>query len=77
MSWDFVYRMEDVLDLYAESYDPLCPVVCFDERPVQLVVETRVPIAPAPGRPERFDYEYRCVNFMSYAGSASTAPGCT
>lgn len=59
MSWDFVYRMEDVLDLYAEPYDPLRPVVCFDERPVQLVDETRVPIAPAPGRRERFDYEYR------------------
>jgi transposase len=51
--------MEDVLDLYAEAYDPLRPVVCFDERPVQLVAETRVPIAPAPGRRERFDYEYR------------------
>jgi hypothetical protein len=51
--------MEDVLDLYAEAYDPLRPVVCFDERPVQLVDETRVPIAPAPGRRERFDYEYR------------------
>jgi transposase len=51
--------MEDVLDLYAEPYDPLRPVVCFDERPVQLVDETRVPIPPAPGRRERFDYEYR------------------
>ena len=51
--------MEDVLDLYAEAYDPLRPVVCFDERPVQLVDETRVPMARAPGRGERFDYEYR------------------
>ena len=59
VSWDFVYRMEDVLDLYAEPDDPLRPVVCFDERPVQLVDETRVPIAPAPGRRERFNYEYR------------------
>lgn len=42
VSWDFVYRMEDVLDLYAEPYDSLRPVVCFDERPVQLVDETRV-----------------------------------
>ena len=24
-------RMEDVLDLYAEPYDPQRPVVCFDE----------------------------------------------
>jgi hypothetical protein len=30
---DFVWRMEDVLDLYAEPYDPQRPVVCFDEQP--------------------------------------------
>ena len=51
--------MEDVLDLYAEPYDPQRPVVCFDERPVQLVAETRTPIPPAPGRPQRYDYEYQ------------------
>jgi hypothetical protein len=26
--------MEDVLDLYAEAPDPMRPVVCFDESPV-------------------------------------------
>ena len=31
MSAEFVARMEDVLDLYAEPYDPQRPVVCFDE----------------------------------------------
>lgn len=51
--------MEDVLDLYEEPYDGRRPVVCFDERPVQLVDETRTRIEPAPGRRERFDYEYR------------------
>src|SRR5246500_5868140 len=30
---DFVARMEDVLDLYAEAPDPRRPVVCFDESP--------------------------------------------
>lgn len=59
MSWDFVCRMEDVLDLYHEPYDPLLPVVCFDEVPYQLIGETRTPVAAAPGRRERFDYEYR------------------
>jgi hypothetical protein len=29
---EFVARMEDVLDLYAEAPDPKRPVVCFDER---------------------------------------------
>ncbi len=51
--------MEDVLDLYAEPYDPKHPVVCFDEKPVQLLEETRVPRPPAPGKPAQIDFEYR------------------
>jgi len=50
--------MEDVLDLYAQPPDARRPLVCFDERPVQLVAHTRTPIPPAPGRPARIDYEY-------------------
>ena len=56
---EYVARMEDVLDLYAEQPDPKRPVVCFDESPTQLIGEARQPIPAAPGRPERFDYEYR------------------
>ena len=56
---EYVARMEDVLDLYAEPPDPKRPVVCFDESPTQLIGEARQPIPAAPGRPERFDYEYR------------------
>jgi transposase len=56
---DYVARMEDVLDLYAEAPDPRRPVICFDESPTQLIGEARQPIAAAPGRPQRFDYEYR------------------
>lgn len=51
--------MEDVLDLYAEPYDPKRPVVCFDEKSLQLIAETRLPLPLAPGPPERFDTEYR------------------
>ena len=51
--------MEDVLDLYAEPYDPKRPVVCFDETSTQLLAETRAPMPPRPGRPQRQDYEYR------------------
>ena len=50
--------MEDVLDLYEQPYDPKQPVVCFDEKPVQLLAETRVPRPAAPGRPRRYDFEY-------------------
>ncbi|RWI99866.1 IS630 family transposase [Mesorhizobium sp.] len=56
---EYVARMEDVLDLYAETPDPKRPVVCFDESPTQLVGEVRQPIPAAPGRLERYDYEYR------------------
>src|SRR3954471_1645303 len=56
---EYVARMEDVLDLYAEVPDPMRPVVCFDESPVQLIGETRQPLPATPGQIERIDYEYR------------------
>ena len=56
---EYVARMEDVLDLYAEAPDPTRPVVCFDESPVQLIGEVRQPIPAEPGQLERYDYEYR------------------
>ena len=59
MSAEFVAHMEDVLDLYAEPYDPKRPVACFDETSTQLLAETRAPMPPRPGRPQRQDYEYR------------------
>ncbi len=55
---EFVARMEDVLDLYAEEPDEKRPVVCFDETPRQLIGEARVPVAAKPGKVARFDYEY-------------------
>ena len=55
---EFVARMEDVLDLYAEEPDEQRPVVCFDETPRQLIGEARVPVVAKPGKPARFDYEY-------------------
>ena len=56
---EYVARMEDVLDLYAEAPDPKRPVVCFDESPIQLIGEVRQPIPAEPGQLERYDYEYR------------------
>ena len=51
--------MEDVLDLYAEPYDPDRPVLCFDETSTQLLAEVREPLPAQPGRPRRQDYKYR------------------
>jgi DDE superfamily endonuclease/Homeodomain-like domain len=56
---EYVARMEDVLDLYAEAPDPKRPVVCFDESPIQLIGEMRQPIPVRPGQIERYDCEYR------------------
>jgi hypothetical protein len=51
--------MEDVLEVYHRPYDAKRPVVCIDEKPQQLVSETRQPLPPRPGSPARYDYEYR------------------
>ena len=59
MSAEFVANMEEVLDRYAEPYDPQRPVVCFDETSTQMLSDTRPPLPAQPGRPMRQDYEYR------------------
>jgi hypothetical protein len=51
--------MEDVLDLYAEPYDPARPVVCFDESPRQLIGEVHTPLPVQSGVPARYDTEYQ------------------
>jgi transposase len=55
---EYVARMDDVLDLYAEAPDPRRPVVCFDETPRQLIGEARVPLPAQSGKPRRVDDEY-------------------
>ena len=48
---DFVWRIEDVLDLYAEPYATDRPVVCFDELRFQLLIGKRTPRPVAPSHP--------------------------
>jgi hypothetical protein len=55
---EFVDGMEDVLRVYARPHRISEPVVCLDERPVQLHDPARPGVAMAPGRPGRIDYEY-------------------
>jgi hypothetical protein len=55
---EFVWRMEDVLEVYTRPYDPSRPQVCLDEKNKQLVREVREPLAAKPGRAARHDYEY-------------------
>jgi hypothetical protein len=56
---DFLWRMEDILDLYAEPDDPLRPLICLDECPYQLLGDVLAPVPPRPGRAARYDYEYK------------------
>jgi hypothetical protein len=57
-SAEFVAQMEEVLDVYHRPYDPKRPQVNLDELHKQLISETRVSVTAAPGRRERYDYEY-------------------
>lgn len=70
MNGEFVYRMEEVLDLYAEPYDPRRPVVCTDERPCQLLADVLEPLPMQPGRTRRIDHEYQrngtCNLFIAF-----------
>ncbi len=50
--------MEDVLEVYTRPYDPQRPQVCMDEKAVQLIGETRLPLPVKAGREARCDFEY-------------------
>lgn len=50
--------MEDVLELYSREYDPKEPVLCVDEKSVQLLEHSRAPIPPSAGRVAKVDHEY-------------------
>lgn len=62
--------MEDVLGVYERPYDPEYPVICFDERPCQLVENLLTPLPMKPGHPLREDHEYKrkgiCELFMAF-----------
>jgi hypothetical protein len=50
--------MEDILDLYEQPFDQSLPVVCMDEKPIQLLGDAREPIPMKNGKPARQDGEY-------------------
>jgi transposase len=69
----FVYQMEDILGIYQRPYNPKIPVICMDEKPIQLLDEIieRINAKPMrtdpdtglikPGELEKIDYQYeRC-----------------
>ena len=50
--------MEQVLDVYERAYDEKRPVLCFDERPCQLIGDVLIPLPIKPGQSKREDYHY-------------------
>ncbi len=62
--------MEDILDLYERPYDPKRPLICFDERPCQLIGDVLVPLPMKPGKPKREGYQYKrngvCTVFIAF-----------
>ena len=72
--------MEDVLDVYEQPYDPKRPVICFDERPCQLIGDVISPIPMKPGSPKKEHYEYSrngtCCIFMAFEPRAGRRVAC-
>jgi len=56
---EFIKRMEDVLEVYERPYDALKPLICLDEKPIQLLADVRPPSGVAPGECKKVDYEYK------------------
>lgn len=51
--------MEQVLDCYEKPYNPAYPVICFDERPCQLIEDVLQPIPTKEGQIKKEDYHYK------------------
>jgi len=70
MTGDFIWHIEDLLDLYEQPYDPKRPVICFDERPCQLIGDVIIPIPLKPGSTKKEHYEYlrngTCCIFLAF-----------
>ncbi len=66
----FLWRMEQILDLYGQPYNPKRPQICFDERPCQLIDDILTPLPMASGKTKRQDYHDQrngvCTIFIAF-----------
>jgi len=56
---EFIEKMEDVLQVYEKPYNEKRPLVCLDEKPIQLLDEVRPASGIVPGEVKKVDYEYK------------------
>jgi hypothetical protein len=70
MTSDFIWHVEEVLDLYERPCDPKRPVICFDERPSQSIGYAIIPVPIKLGSPKKEHYEYVrngiCCIFLAF-----------
>lgn len=67
--------MEHILALYARPYDPLYPVVCFDERPCFLIGEVVEPLALQSGKLRKEHYAYEKLGSCALLASIEPLTG--
>lgn len=58
LTQEYRRRMYALLALYARPMSPAEPVVCIDEKSLQLIDHSRPPLAMPPHSPSKVDYEY-------------------
>ena len=56
---EYRHRMYALLELYARPLSAAEPVICIDEKSLQLIGHSREPIPMAESAPAKHDYEYR------------------
>ncbi len=56
---EFIWCMEQVLDVYEQPYDPNNPKICLDERPCQLIGDILMPLPMEPRKVKKEDYHYK------------------
>jgi len=70
MNPEFLWRMENVLHLYEQPYDAFYPLICFDERPCQLIQDVMQPLPMEAGKVKRENYKYKregvCNVFIAF-----------
>lgn len=68
----FLAAMEDVLEVYSIPYNKIFPVVCMDEKPLQLLADARCKIKMESRKPERIDNEYIRKNILEKGHAVSS-----
>jgi len=56
---EFIERMEDVLAVYEGEHSSSRPLICIDEKPIQLLSDVRGGSGVSPGNIKKIDYEYK------------------